>query len=58
MHIALCCRDGILILLYMISSHDRLLMFQLCFQRQPESMSKRLVMTDYIFQRFLVEVLV
>ena len=28
MHIALCCRDGILILWYMISSHDRFLMFR------------------------------
>ena len=31
MHIALCCRDGILILLYMISRHVRYLTFKLCF---------------------------
>ena len=32
MHIALCCRDGTLNLLYMISRHDMFLMFQLFFR--------------------------
>ena len=36
MHIALCCRDGILIILYMISSHDKFLMFQVCFTDSPK----------------------